>query len=283
MKEGSLVAFTLLTQAAVGACWAALAIQLLSERAGVPETADGGAGAILLVAFLAALAGLAASFLHLGRPSNAWRALENLRASWLSREILFASAFTASLGASALLPLAGLGSPFVRGFAEGLAAVFGLALLYAMTRAYRLRTVPAWDRATTNAVFLAATLGLGALAAAAVLAVRGEAPASSAVSPARLVAAALVVHTLGAAAALLWLRRLAAGGRTERESLARVAARPRLLRARFLLSALVLAAGLAALLAPGRAWLPVAACLLAFAAEAAGRTLFYEARVRAGV
>jgi len=81
VKEASLVAFTLLTQAAVGACWAALALQLRAERAGVP---DGAAGAILLVAFLAALAGLAASFLHLGRPSNAWRALRNLRASWLS-------------------------------------------------------------------------------------------------------------------------------------------------------------------------------------------------------
>lgn len=279
MKEGSLVAFTLLTQASVGACWAALALQLRAERAGVP---DGAAGAILLVAFLAALAGLAASFLHLGRPSNAWRALKNLRASWLSKEILFASAFTAALGASALLPLVSLASPFLRGFAEGLAAAFGLALLYAMTMAYRLRTVPAWDRATTNAAFLASTLGLGALTAAAVLAagdVRGFAGASLA----RLVLVALAFHLLGVAAAFLWLRGLAAGNRTERESLARVVAQPLLLRARVLLSALAVAAGVVAQMTPGRAWPPIAACLLAFAAEAAGRALFYEARVREGL
>ena len=280
MKEASLVAFTLLTQAAVGACWAALALQLRAERAGVP---DGAAGAILLVAFLAALAGLAASFLHLGRPSNAWRALRNLRASWLSREILFASAFTAALGASALLPLLGLASPFLRGFAEGLAAVFGLALLYAMTMAYRLRTVPAWDRATTNAAFLASTLGLGALAAAAVLAAGGGVQALPGFSVARLVVVALAFHLLGLAVALAWLRGLAAGNRTERESLARVAAQPLLFRARVLLSALAVAAGVAAQVAPGRAEPPIAACLLAFAAEAAARALFYEARVREGL
>lgn len=278
MKEGSLVAFTLLTQAAVGACWAALALQIGATRAGVPEPVAVGAP-VLLVAFLAALAGLAASFLHLGRPSNAWRALRNLRSSWLSKEILFASAFTASLGASALLPLLGLAGSFGAGFSEGLAAAFGVALLHAMTMAYRLRTVPAWDRATTNAAFLASTLGLGALTAAAVLAARPF----PGVVPARLVAAGLLAHLLGVATALLWLRGLAAGNRTERESLARVAALPRLFRARFVLSALVLAAGAAALLAPRGAWLPLAACLLAFAAEAAGRALFYEARVREGV
>jgi len=277
VKEGSLVAFTLLTQAAVGACWAALALQLAAERAGVPEH---GAGTILLLAFLAALAGLAASFLHLGRPSNAWRALQNLRTSWLSREILFAAAFTAALGASALLPLLDVASPFSRGFAEGLATVFGLALLYAMTMAYRLRTVPAWDRATTNAAFLSTTLGLGALAAAAVLAAGGG---LRVFSVSRLVVVALAFHLLGVATAFFWLRGLAEGGRTERESLARVVARPSLLRARVLLSALALAAGVAALLSPGRAWPPVAAFLLACAAEAAGRTLFYEARVREGL
>ena len=282
MKEGSLVAFTLLTQAAVGACWAALALQLGATRAGAPDSVAVGVP-VLLVAFLAALAGLAASFLHLGRPSNAWRALRNLRASWLSKEILFASAFTASLGASALLPLLGLGGSFGAGFAEGLAAVFGLALLYAMTMAYRLRTVPAWDRATTNAAFLSSTLGLGAFTAAAVLAARGSVSSLPGLSPDRLLVAALLAHFLGVVVALLWLRRLAAGSRTERESLARVAEHPQLLRARFLLSALVLAAGAAALAAPGRAWIPVAACLLAVAAEAACRALFYEARVREGL
>ena len=280
MREGSLVAFTLLTQAAVGACWVALALRRGAGRAGVPE---GASGAIFLVALLAALVGLAAAFLHLGRPSNAWRALKNLRASWLSREILLASAFTAALGTSAFLPLPGFASPFVRGFAEGLAAVFGLALLYAMAMAYRLRTVPAWDRATTNAAFVASTLGLGALVAAAVFATAGGVHALPGFSLARLVVVALAFHLFGVAAALFWLRGLAGGNRTERESLARMKAHPRLLRARFLLSALVLAAGVAALLSPGRAWPTVVACLLAFAAEAAGRVLFYEARVREGL
>jgi len=152
-----------------------------------------------------------------------------------------------------------------------------------MTMAYRLRTVPAWDRATTNAAFLASTLGLGALAAAAVLAAGGGVQALPGFSVARLVVVALAFHLLGLAVALAWLRGLAAGNRTERESLARVAAQPLLFRARVLLSALAVAAGVAAQVAPGRAGPPIAACLLAFAAEAAARALFYEARVREGL
>jgi anaerobic dimethyl sulfoxide reductase subunit C (anchor subunit) len=283
VREVSLVAFTLLTQAAVGTCWSLLAVQLRASRTGAPEAAEGGAGAVLLVASLAAIAGLAAAFLHLGRPSNAWRALRNLRSSWLSREILFASAFTAALGASALLSLREGSSPFWTGFAEGLAAAFGLALLSTMAWAYRLRTVPAWDRWTTAAAFFASALGLGALTTASVLVVHGGAQAVHGAAMGRLVLAALLFHLLGLAATLLWLRRLRGGDRAARESLRRVVERRPLVAARFALSALVLVSGIAALASPGWAWPAIAACLLAFGAEAAGRSLFYAARVRSGL
>lgn len=283
MREGSLVAFTLLSQAAVGTGWTFLVVQLWTSRALGRVAVDGGDAVVLVVAFLAAAAGLAAAFLHLGRPSNAWRALGNLRSSWLSREILFASAFTGALGASVLLSLRTGSSESWLGFAEGLAAVFGLALLGSMAKTYRLRTVPAWDRWTTNAAFLASALGLGVLTAATVLVVRGGALDLRGVPSSRLVLAALLFHLLGAGATLLWLRRLSSGGRPERESLQRVGERKRLIVSRFTLSGLVLVAGIVALLAPGRALPLGAAFLLAFAAEAAGRSLFYEARVRDGL
>jgi DMSO reductase anchor subunit len=284
VREGSLAAFTLLTQAAVGTSWALLAVQLWASRAGAPEAGDIGAGVVLLVASLAAFAGLGAAFGHLGRPSNAWRALGNLRSSWLSREIFFAAAFTAALGLSALLSLLKGSSAFWAGFSEGLAAAFGLALLWSMTMAYRLRTVPAWDRWTTNVSFFASALGLGTLSAVALLAVFGGPPTFRDLSPGRLVVAALLFHLVGAASTFLWLRRLSSGGRAERASLQRIVAeRKRLLAARFTLSALVLAAGLAALFGPDRAWPLVAAVVLAFGAEAAGRSLFYDGRVRVGL
>lgn len=283
MKERSLVAFTLLTQAAVGTCWSLIAFQLWAERAGVWDVGGGGAGVVLLVAFLAALAGLATAFLHLGRPSNAWRSLGNLRSSWLSREVFFASAFTAALGASALLSLREGSSESWLGFAEGLAATFGVALLWSMAMAYRLRTVPAWDGRTTSVAFFASALGLGPLTTASVLVARGGALGLHRSSSSLLVVAALLFHLLGVGATLLWLRRLSSGDRPERESLRRIGERKRLLMVRFALSALVLVTGLAALLAPERALPLIAACSFAFGAEAAGRSLFYEARVRAGL
>jgi anaerobic dimethyl sulfoxide reductase subunit C (anchor subunit) len=221
------------------------------------------------VALLAALAGLGASFLHLGRPSNAWRALGNLRNSWLSREIFFASAFTGVLAASVVLSRLPGAAAFWMGVAEWAAALLGFALVWSMAMAYRLRTVPAWNGWTTNAAFFASALGLGGFAAAAVL------------GSSRLALAALLFHLVGVVSTLLWLRRLSSGDRAGRGIFRRIAGeRKRLLRARFALSALVLVAGLAALFSPGSAWPLAAACLLAFAAETAGRSLFYEARGR---
>jgi DMSO reductase anchor subunit len=47
------------------------------------------------LAALLAVGGLAASFLHLGRPERAWRAAMQWRTSWLSREVIVLPAFIA--------------------------------------------------------------------------------------------------------------------------------------------------------------------------------------------
>lgn len=92
-----------------------------------------------------ALGGLAllASTLHLGQPLRAWRAVLNLRTSWLSREILSVGAF---LGLAAAATLAGflLGGSELRPYQLGLLVV-GAAMLYAIDRVYdvtRLRYAP---------------------------------------------------------------------------------------------------------------------------------------------
>lgn len=92
------------------------------------------AGAFLVAG--AAAMGLSAA--HLGRPSRAWRALLNVRTSWLSREILLVSLF---LGAGTL----GLAAP-VLAPALPLAAGLGFAALFAIDRLYRvaLKTGP-WN------------------------------------------------------------------------------------------------------------------------------------------
>ena len=50
-----------------------------------------------LLALLFTMAGLAASFLHLGRPLRAWRSAAQWRTSWLSREVIVLPAFMGML------------------------------------------------------------------------------------------------------------------------------------------------------------------------------------------
>ncbi len=93
-SEWSLVVFTALMPAL--AAWLA---------AGVLRPERGPALSVFLA--LGALA-MGASASHLGRPLRAWRALANLRRSWLSREVLAASSLLALGSASLLAPPVGV-------------------------------------------------------------------------------------------------------------------------------------------------------------------------------
>ena len=59
-----------------------------------------GAGSLIALVFL--LAGLFASFFHLGHPERAWRSAARWRTSWLSREVIVLPAF---IGMTALYGL----------------------------------------------------------------------------------------------------------------------------------------------------------------------------------
>ena len=130
-----LVWLTLLTQAAVGASLTA------GDRAG------------RLSAAVLAMVALAASLLHLGRPLYAWKALRNLRRSWLSREV-------ALFGAYGGLAALAVGVPA----AAPVAALVGVAGVYASGRLYMVPGRPAWCTPLTLARFGATGLALGGLA-----------------------------------------------------------------------------------------------------------------------
>ena len=83
-----LVVMTVLTQLSVGTFATIWLLQLL----GASSRLDVAALTSLLVGTLA----LAASTLHLGRPIYAYRALKMWRRSWLSREVLLFTAFSAA-------------------------------------------------------------------------------------------------------------------------------------------------------------------------------------------
>lgn len=138
--ENSLVVFTLLTQMAAG-------MAVLAMFSG-PLTTP----VLLALGALISVAGLI-SLLHLGRPLNAWRSLNHLKKSWLSREILMFGLF----GSSWLLCWA------MPGMGKLPLAIFGGGLVYSMAQVYRLRSIPAWDTKRTLLTFVVSAVVLGGL------------------------------------------------------------------------------------------------------------------------
>lgn len=129
-SEWTLAAFTLIAAALAGI----LGAKLLTGLAVNP------------LAFLAAgAAGMGLSTLHLGKKFRAWRAILNWRNSWLSREIIFFSAF---MGLAALHLLVWPGSKLI----GGLASLAGFASLFSMDKVYRVipqpRPAPSWHSAS---------------------------------------------------------------------------------------------------------------------------------------
>jgi len=152
-----LVVMTVLTQLSVGAFATIWLLQLVggSERLGAASLTS------LLVGGLA----LAASTLHLGRPAYAYRALKMWKRSWLSREVLLFTAFSAvacAYAASLWLQLSG-------GLAMGaVTVVLGIGGVVSSAYIYRVPSRPAWDTPFTLVQFILTAATLGPLFAAAV-------------------------------------------------------------------------------------------------------------------
>jgi len=78
---------------------------------------------------------MAVSALHLGRITRIWRAMLNVRRSWVSREVALFSTFFAAACVSGL-------RPEIPDAAKWLIAAIGFAALYAMDMVYRVRGQP---------------------------------------------------------------------------------------------------------------------------------------------
>jgi Fe-S-cluster-containing dehydrogenase component/DMSO reductase anchor subunit len=129
--------------------WSLVWLTLLSQLAVGVSATVGSTGERVLAAGLAAAALVGATF-HLGRPAVAYKALRNLRRSWLSREVALLSLY-------ALLAAVAVAVPAL----AGVAAVVGLAGVYASARLYVVPGRPAWDTPLTVVRFLATAAALG--------------------------------------------------------------------------------------------------------------------------
>jgi formate dehydrogenase iron-sulfur subunit len=152
-----LIAMTVLTQLSVGAFATIWLLQMLgaSTRLGVASITS------LVVGLLA----LAASTLHLGRPAYAYRALKMWRRSWLSREVLLFTAFSAV----ACVYAAALWLQLPVGVAIGaLTVALGAGGVAASAYIYRVPSRPAWNTPFTLVQFNLTAATLGSLFASAV-------------------------------------------------------------------------------------------------------------------
>jgi DMSO reductase anchor subunit len=244
---------TVLTQLSVGAFATIWLLQLLGSSARL--------GAASVTSLLVGGLALAASTLHLGRPVYAYRALKMWRRSWLSREVLFFTAFSgvACLFAASLWMRAP-GGPVV----GAVTVLLGVAGVVSTAYIYRVPSRPSWDTPFTLVQFMLTAATLGPLFASAVGAGHAR---WLAVVTAAMAGAALVVLALR-------FFRLSASDGIELQATARLLTTT--LSRHFLLRGLLLVLGAIAMpLFTDNTYVLWLALLLALSGELLGRYLFF--------
>ncbi len=193
-SEWSLVAFSFLITVLVAA---------------VISASAGGLGVGVPVFVGTAIVALALATAHLGRADRAWRAVLNVKNSWLSREVVAVSLFVA-IGTVYLQWLRGNA---VMGL---LASLAGFAALVSIDRVYRYGLLPKGGvphsaGATLTGLFLAGVLAVNPVVAGAVgvtkfvLYMRRKAASAEHASPSRVLVSGLRLGLGLVAPALLWV------------------------------------------------------------------------------
>jgi anaerobic dimethyl sulfoxide reductase subunit C (anchor subunit) len=161
--EWSLVFFTLFAQVAIGLFLILVVYQFFQqEGANSTALADFRSMSFLIIDLLLVTAVLAATY-HLDRPINAYLAMANLKKSWLSREMLLGLLFGCILFILSLMSWLEIYSPLILSILLIAGSVVGLALLYAISRIYMLRTVPTWNSVLVPLSFFITSFLLGSL------------------------------------------------------------------------------------------------------------------------
>ncbi len=139
----------------------------------------------LVVAEALLLAGLAASFLHLGRKGRAWRAVLMWRTSWMSREVIVLPAFIALVALWWLALRTGIRLTWL----PAVLVVGALCVWYCTAMIYAcLRFIEEWAHPLTVVNFILIGLSSGLVLGCALAALAGEIRLVQVASPWALVA-----------------------------------------------------------------------------------------------
>jgi DMSO reductase anchor subunit len=158
--EGALIAFTLLSQVVIGATLVYVLVYFINmdEISRLPAGFSLKTPEFMLL--LGLLLAIVLSFLHLGRPSNAINAMNNLKTSWISREIFTVTLFSISLLVLLMARWLGAGRSLLTA-SFVFAAIAGVFLLVTMVRLYMIPAVPSWNNWLTPAHFTLTALVSG--------------------------------------------------------------------------------------------------------------------------
>lgn len=111
------------------------------------------------------------SSMHLGKPSNAWRAFSQWRSSWLSREACLMVITLAVFALYAALWCLGGNRVWLLGL---IAAILALATIYSTAMIYaQIKAVPRWNLTPTPHLFVVVALAGGLLASQTLAALSG--------------------------------------------------------------------------------------------------------------
>jgi anaerobic dimethyl sulfoxide reductase subunit C len=159
MKKLSLILFTILSQAAVGAFFIIMIFRLFS----VPEGMNELISLALTITSVIMVFSLIIALGHLGSPLIAFRAIFNIRSSWLSREVFLGSLFAVLCLVYTYLRQNLIGPGTLQTGTALVAGITGFLFIYAMGKLYMLKTVSWWNSALTPLSFFLSALILGGL------------------------------------------------------------------------------------------------------------------------
>ncbi|HSV78323.1 MAG TPA: DmsC/YnfH family molybdoenzyme membrane anchor subunit [Ramlibacter sp.] len=167
----SILLFTTISGAAQGLVVALAAACLAGANLGRGILVAGLAAAAVLL-----MAGLVASFFHLGHPLRAWRAALMWRTSWMSREVIVLPAFIGVVALWGLAAATGASDALVFSFLPLAAIALALLLWYCTAMIYAcLKFIQEWAHPLTVVNYTMIGLASGVVLAGALAVLAGQA------------------------------------------------------------------------------------------------------------
>ncbi|RSK54648.1 dimethyl sulfoxide reductase anchor subunit family protein [Bacillus canaveralius] len=162
MNEWALLIFTVCMQAAIGGMLVLSLFYRKLSKSGAERTFAMMRTSLLAIVGLSII-GLAASFAHLGAPSNAFNTIRHLGSSWMSREILATGLF---IGAACVTTGLAFVQKNVNPWLLLVSSLIGLVDIYCMAAIYANTLVSGWHSINTFTSFYGTAFVLGPVLAA---------------------------------------------------------------------------------------------------------------------